>query len=708
MRRYLFLLLALAFLLAATTVHAAWVDPTLEDYLNTAGGQDVINSYVVLKDRVNLPQLVARLDAEKANRSRRHFEIITTLQDQAAMTQEPLLAFLEQARRQGLVRSYRPFWIENAVAVKALPEFYDQLSLRPEVWRIYYDYKLELIAPVRVAESDMGGARGIEPGIELTRAPELWDLGIDGTGQIAGDMDTGCDGAHPAFASRWRGLTEPLNECWYDPAENNTFPIDYMGHGTHTMGTMVGDDGGDNQIGMAPGAKWIASAVIDVPGVDIFTEAVASFEWFADPDGNPATLDDVPAVINNSWGITPPPKCDDVFWASMDVAEAAGVAVMFAAGNEGPMKGSLRSPADRITTQFNAFSIGALKPNGTGIASFSSRGPSKCDWATIKPEVSARGVQVRSSMPDESYGEMDGTSMATPHVAGAIILLRQAYPEATVEQLKMALYFSAVDLGAEGEDNTYGMGRIDVMAAYQLMTHLCDKDLDGYDDPSCGGNDCNDMDPAINPDATEICDAKDNDCSGAPGADEVDEDGDGFMICQGDCNDADATIYPGAEELCDAKDNNCDESLGEGEVDQDGDAFMICQGDCNDNDATIYPGAPEICDNLDNNCDSFLGTDEVDHDGDGWSVCDGDCNDEDNFMYPGHPEICTDGKDNDCNGYIDQGDLACQEQPDDDTGNDDVTDDDIADDDATPDDDASPTADDDDDSGDNDSGGVCG
>ena len=658
---------------------AAWVDPTLEDALDNADDKEMVGSYVVLADRVDLRDLQDRLDTMKASRSKRHFEVITTLQDKAAQTQEPLRLFLENYQKLGAVQSYRAYWIDNAFAVRATADFYQLLRQRPEIDRIYFDYPIESIAPVRIADGDEKGPKGIEPGIESTRAPELWDLGIDGTGVIAGDMDTGCDGTHPAFATRWRGLSAPASQCWYDPWQHADFPYDSGEHGTHTMGTMVGGDDGDNQIGMAPGAQWIAAAVVDVPTVNIYTEAVAAFEWFADPDNNPGTMDDVPAVVNNSWGISGFPYCDDTFWASMDVAEMAGVVVTFAAGNEGPFRGTLRSPADRITTDYNAFAIGALAPSGDRIASFSSRGPSRCDRATIKPEVSAIGQAVRSSIPG-GYTEMDGTSMATPHVSGAILLLSQAYPDATVQQLKMALYFTAVDLGEAGEDNTFGRGRIDVVAAYEFLANACDNDGDGYEKPECGGNDCNDYDAAIHPGQTESCNGIDDNCDEVIPADETDPDEDGYMACEGDCGPDDPKTYPGASEICDGVDNNCDGTVPANETDPDSDGVLQCEGDCRPNDPNVYPGADEVCDDIDNNCDAQLLDGEVDADGDGYFLCSGDCNDDSAAIHPGAVEICDDFVDNNCDGLKDAADPTCQgaddDSADDDTADDDQTDDD--------------------------------
>jgi subtilisin family serine protease len=694
----------LVFVLASAAT-AAWVDPLLEDRLLVADADEHVRAYVVLKDRVDVPELVARLDREGADRAQRHFEVITALQDKAEATQAPMRALLAGRQATGQVTAFHFFWIDNAFAVEASPEVFADLRERPDVARIFYDYEIELVEPVAEAPSSTVG-KGIEFGVEFTRAPELWALGIDGASVHVADLDTGAHGSHPAFADRWRGLVADPAECWYDPAQSTTFPYDSGRHGTHTLGTMVGDDGGDNQIGMAPAAKWIAAAVVDVPGVSIYTHAVIAFEWCADPDGNPATMDDVPAVANNSWGISPGPfgGCDDTFWSAMDTAEAAGVAVVFAAGNEGPFARTLRSPADRITNQFNAFAVGALKQNGTAIARFSSRGPSRCDRATIKPEVSAVGEEVRSSIPDDGYTTMDGTSMAAPHVSGAIALLRDAFPDATVEELKTALYFTAVDMGDVGEDNTYGRGRIDVYAAYEFLLDDCDKDGDGYDDPTCGGDDCNDYEKNIHPGAPELCDGLDNDCNDVVPADETDPDEDGVSECAGDCAPNDGDVHPGHAEICDGKDNNCDDELPPEETDPDEDGVPYCAGDCAPYNGARYPGAEELCDGVDNDCDEQIPVDELDPDSDGIAACAGDCAPDNSEAYPGADEICDDGIDNDCDEAIDAADTDCPPVGDDDDDDDNNDNDD----DTTPptdDDDATPGADDDDD--DNDSG-SCG
>jgi hypothetical protein len=180
--------------------------------------------------------------------------------------------------------------------------------------------------------------------------------------------------------------------------------------------------------------------------------------------------------VSNSWGFspgTPPygvPACDQTLWPAIDACEAAGVAVVFAAGNfQVPTAGLFSIPADRITSPTNTFAVGAINQDGKTIASFSARGPSPCDRQTIKPEVVAPGVQVESSLPGGLYSKQDGTSMACPHVAGSIALLRQANPDISATRAKEILMETATDLGAAGEDNTYGHGVIDLEAAYNKV-----------------------------------------------------------------------------------------------------------------------------------------------------------------------------------------------------------------------------------------------
>ncbi len=463
----------IVFALMSTPAAAGKIDPDLKQRLKIAKPGEKVSVLVLLNERLDIDAMKASLQASKASRADRHLTVVGGLKDIAQSTQSRILRYLWFQKLIGRVESYRAFWIDNIVAVDATRRVIKRLAIRSDVARIAFNHPIELIEPVEVSPGPEVAA-DIENGIVLTGAPELWNKGIDGTGTLACHLDTGVDGYHPALASRWRGHDPGVtsSEAWFDPVTETNFPFDSGTHGTHTMGTICGS-AGSNQIGMAPGAKWISAGVIDrVNNINrTIADAIAAFQWAADPDGDPATMDDVPDVVSNSWGLVPYnhgyPPCDPLFNAVIDNLEAAGPVAVFAAGNEG--SGGIRIPADRITTPVNTFAVGALNQDGSSIASFSSRGPSKCDNSTVKPEVTAVGSNVRSSIPGGTYGTMSGTSMACPHVAGAVLLLRQIKPEATAEEIKYALYQTAVDLGPSGEDNTFGMGKIDLVAAADAL-----------------------------------------------------------------------------------------------------------------------------------------------------------------------------------------------------------------------------------------------
>ena len=213
--------------------------------------------------------------------------------------------------------------------------------------------------------------------------------------------------------------------------------------------------------------------------------------------------------------------------------------------------------------------------------------------------------------------------------------------------------------GAFGYDlqRSYNQAVLTNSYAIRIVPDPCDDaDGDGYDDDTCGGNDCDDGNAAVHPGASEVCDGiLDNDCSGNTDPDEVDNDGDGYTECDDDCADNDNSTYPGAPEVCDGvADNDCNGSYDPDEVDDDGDGETECEGDCDDGDDTVHSTAPEICDgNPDNDCDGSDDPNEVDNDADGFDECADDCDDHDASVYPGAPEVCDGVIDNDCDGQSD-------------------------------------------------------
>jgi len=352
-------------------------------------------------------------------------------------------------------------WIVPAFTATVRLSEVEEIATLDGVRLVTADADMIYEAPVEVSPAP-SFVSAVSDALQLLNVPALWAQGVKGKGSLVCSFDTGVERDHPALADKWRGNHEPLASAWFSKVSPNEEPSDRSGHGTHTMGIMVGAAPSDS-FGVAPEAEWITAGVIDQgrPLSTTLSDILEAFQWTLDPDGDPATTDDVPDVISNSWGVpqglfTP---CDETFADVIEVVEAAGIVTIFAAGNEGPNEGSLRYPADIATSPISAFSVGAVGYDGV-VASFSSRGPSSCNGA-IKPEVVAPGVQIRSCTKDGTYAYMQGTSQAAPFIAGLVALMRQYNPDATVEQIKYALIQAAVDGGTPGEDNAYGYGLVD-------------------------------------------------------------------------------------------------------------------------------------------------------------------------------------------------------------------------------------------------------
>jgi serine protease AprX len=286
---------------------------------------------------------------------------------------------------------------------------------------------------------------GIEWNISQTRADEVWERGITGQGIVVGGQDTGYDWQHPALRRAYRGNHGPGGEVdhtynWHDAWSEATIPFDDNQHGTHTMGTILGDDGQGNQIGMAPGARWIGCRNMrrGLGNPASYTDCMEFFLAPYPPGGDPFTDGDVsmaPHLINNSWGCPDIEGCDDaVLEPAADALRAAGIMMIVSAGNDGPSCETVTEPPARYDS---VFSVGATD-NQDQITGFSSRGPVPADDSPeeatpvlLKPDIVAPGANVRSSLPGGGYGTASGTSMAGPHVAGLVALIWSANPELT-------------------------------------------------------------------------------------------------------------------------------------------------------------------------------------------------------------------------------------------------------------------------------------
>ncbi len=422
------------------------IDPALQKALS-AGDSEEFSVIVTLKDQADLKKI------KEPKRAARLKKVVEVLKQKAARGQKNLLAFLTARQKQGKVSDYTPYWIFNGLAVTASQEVIAELAARPDVLSITPDETISL------AQESLAGSNP-EANLVVVNAPAIWDSGFRGQGVVVANVDTGVYLNHPDLVDRWRGGSN----SWFDPSgQHPTTPTDVSGHGTWTMGVMVGDSAGGTAIGVAPEATWIAVKIFDDQGKATTSGIHQGYQWLLDPDGNPETPD-APHVVNSSWGYSSP-GCRLEFQLDLQALRAAGILPVFSAGNTGPNGSTSVSPANNP----EAFAVGAVN-NSDGIYTYSARGPSACgESETIFPEMVAPGVSIRTSDLFGLYTWATGTSLAAPHIAGALALLLDAFPDLTADQQATALLNTAVDLGSPGPDNTYGAGRLDIWAAYQWL-----------------------------------------------------------------------------------------------------------------------------------------------------------------------------------------------------------------------------------------------
>lgn len=423
------------------------IDPDLQDRLDRMNAGETISVIVHLSDQADLGLGAGRARAQRLS------SVVRALQNKAQSSQASLLTLIRSLHAQSQITSFRSFWIFNGFEVTGTRQAIETLAGRPDVARIAYN------ATIQAPEFDLATA-GVEANLSLVGVEALWAAGYRGEGIVVASMDTGVYLNHPDLVNRWRGGSN----SWFDPnGQHASMPFDASGHGTWTMGVMVGGDAGGTAIGLAPGAQWIAVKIFDDSGSATLAGIHAGYQWLLDPDGNPATAD-APHVVNNSWTFSGG-GCNLEFESDLQALRAAGILPVFAAGNSGPWSGTSRSPANNPA----AFAVGASN-NSDGLFFYSARGPSSCPGgAPVYPHLVAPGVNIRTTDLYGLYRTATGTSLAAPHVAGGLALLLDAFPELTADQQASALINSAVDLGDPGPDNSYGYGRLDLYAAYQWL-----------------------------------------------------------------------------------------------------------------------------------------------------------------------------------------------------------------------------------------------
>lgn len=373
----------------------------------------VLNDQADLSEAAALPDLAARREA-----------VYRALVDHADASQADLRGALD---RLGI--GYTPYYLVNGLEINGGLLLRLWLERRPDVAQLMVSPHLRPAAPLQLA-SDEPYKAPTEPQWNLTNigAERVWrELGVTGEGVVVGLSDSGVQGDHPEFAERYRGRSGGDDYNWFDPWNHSPSPNDQDGHGTHTLGSVLG-----KSVGVAPGATWFACANLvrnlgnPALYLDCMQFMLAPFPSAGDPwrDGDPSLAAD---VLNNSWGCpTDVEGCaPEVFDSAIKALTAAGIFVVVSAGNEGPECGTIAAPP-AIYEQ--SLTVGAVDATNN-VADFSSAGPVLVDGSgRIKPELLAPGVDVLSAWPGDSYNVVSGTSMAGPHVVGVVALLWSANP----------------------------------------------------------------------------------------------------------------------------------------------------------------------------------------------------------------------------------------------------------------------------------------
>jgi subtilisin family serine protease len=449
-----------------------------------------VSTVIFMADQADLSEAFAIQDEDA-----RGWFVYRSLTETAQATQADLKSYLSE---KGI--EFKSFWAANMIVADLDFETAVTVAGRSDVARIDSNAATRWgQLPENPAEPPSGSRAdapdAIEWGVTNVGAPQLWAQGVNGSGIVVGGLDTGIRWTHAAIKSKyrgWNGTTADHNYNWHDSVHsgggvcgaNTTAPCDDNGHGSHTVGTMVGDDGAGNQIGVAPGAKWIGCRNMNVGDGSPSTYAEC-FQFMLAPtnsagaNANPALR---PHILNNSWGCPPVEGCTSRAELETIVNNllASGIFVQTSAGNTGPNCSSVADPA---AIYDGSFAAGAIDSNNA-LVNFSSRGPSTFYSPNLmKPNIAAPGSNVRSitRTSDTAYTNLSGTSMASPHVAGVVALLWSGRPAlvrniAATKALLQNTANPSVTLATpqtcggvpstQVPNNSFGYGRVDALAAF--------------------------------------------------------------------------------------------------------------------------------------------------------------------------------------------------------------------------------------------------
>ena len=383
-------------------------------------------------------------------------DVVDTLRDTSEKSQESLISFVERKVKDGDISEYNSFFIINSIYIKGRAELIEKIARRSDVESIRLNHtiisdKEEIVK----RKSSLSEATSYVPwNLESIQADRVTKTGKN---IVVGIIDSGVNANHPELQNAllpggFKDFVEP----------SNTEPKDETGHGTHVAGTILG-----RTIGIAKDAKLVVARVFNKEGEASDEGLLAAGQWI---------LEKKPQVVNNSWG----GNRDDSFYDDIVKKwKAAGIVPIFSSGNTGEYnaggEGSIGSPGSLE----DSFSVGALTKDDR-LAKFSLRGPSK-HTNKFKPEISAPGVNILSADYKGGYVLKTGTSMAAPHVSGAVALILEANRNLTVDKVEEILKSTATPLTDDhyisSPNMGYGYGKLNVFKAVEAALG---KDVDKF------------------------------------------------------------------------------------------------------------------------------------------------------------------------------------------------------------------------------------
>lgn len=442
----------------------------------TAKQEAYLPVVLVFHNQYHFDSLAMLFEHEQADKHRRVTTVLREGQHHHDQTLAPWLAAFAAWEEAQLLRNRKGSWMINALFFEMKPALLAQLEQLNLPAHLQHQPVFEIFQPgYRVSDASPEALNAAEPGLRTIKANFMWQLGYSGLGQMAYVYDSGTRTEHPALREQHLANRFSLSWAWRS-FHGNVLPIDRdEEHGTHVAGTILGLEKANNDtVGVAPAAYFISNDIIPSGALN-GTIIVDAYQYALNPDGNTATSFDVPDVINNSWGGTASQFLCNFMSGTFAALEAAGIGNIYAAGNDGPNPSTVGLYGAVAADSLRNFAVGNINAATPAwpINSTSSRGPTVCANnapLNIKPEVSAPGTNIRSSVGEGSYSLYTGTSMASPHVSGSYLLLKEAFPTASPRQILNALYQTAIDLGDPGDDNVFGRGMIDLQAAYNRLS----------------------------------------------------------------------------------------------------------------------------------------------------------------------------------------------------------------------------------------------